>query len=75
MENTEEIYTDFARVYDELMDNKLYEMWCTCLDQLDGVLWCIQTYADAEGIPDRAESGGGSGLRQWHFDRTILKRV
>ena len=28
MENTEEIYTDFARVYDELMDNTPYEMWC-----------------------------------------------
>lgn len=24
MENTEEIYTDFARVYDELMDNTPY---------------------------------------------------
>ena len=32
MENTEEIYTDFARVYDELMDNTPYEMWCNrCL--------------------------------------------
>ena len=27
MENTEEIYTDFARVYDELMDNVPYEEW------------------------------------------------
>ena len=34
MENTEEIYTDFARVYDELMDNTPYEMWCNRLDQL-----------------------------------------
>ena len=34
MENTEEIYTDFARVYDELMDNTPYEMWCERLDQL-----------------------------------------
>ena len=28
MENTEEIYTEFARVYDELMDNTPYDMWC-----------------------------------------------
>ena len=34
MENTEEIYTDFARVYDELMDNTPYEMWCERLDRL-----------------------------------------
>ena len=34
MENTEEIYTDFAKVYDELMDNTPYEMWCERLDQL-----------------------------------------
>ena len=47
MENTEEIYTDFARVYDELMDSGF-----------------------------RAESGGGSGLRHRHFDRTVIpKRV
>ena len=32
MENTEEIYTDFARVYDELMDNTPYEMWCERLE-------------------------------------------
>ena len=34
MENTEEIYTDFARVYDELMDNTPYEMWCERLNRL-----------------------------------------
>ena len=34
MENTEEIYTDFARVYDELMDNTPYDMWCDRLDEL-----------------------------------------
>ena len=34
MENTEEIYTDFARVYDELMDNTPYDMWCDRLGEL-----------------------------------------
>ena len=37
MENTEEIYTDFARVYDELMDNTPYEMWCERLNRLSGM--------------------------------------
>ena len=34
MENTEEIYTDFARVYDELMDNTPYELGLTDHDIL-----------------------------------------
>lgn len=34
MKNTEEIYTDFARVYDELMDNTPYEEWGNRLDEL-----------------------------------------
>lgn len=44
MENTEEIYTDFARVYDELMDNTPYDMWCDRLDELI-TAYGVQTYA------------------------------
>lgn len=77
MENTEEIYTDFARVYDELMDNTPYEMWCNRLDQLIASYGVSRPTRDAEGILGfRAESGGGSGLRHRHFDRTVIpKRV
>ena len=53
MENTEEIYTDFARVYDELMDNTPYEMWCERLDRL------IAAY----GVEAGAGCGGNSGFR------------
>ncbi len=50
MENTEEIYTDFARVYDELMDNTPYEMWCDRLDQLIASYGVSRPTRDAEGI-------------------------
>ena len=33
MKNTTEIYTDFASVYDEFMDNTPYELWCERLDE------------------------------------------
>ena len=52
MENTEEIYTDFARVYDELMDNTPYEMWCNRLDQLIASYGVSRPTRDAEGILD-----------------------
>ena len=38
MKNTAEIYTDFASVYDEFMDNTPYELWCERLDE------CIRKY-------------------------------
>ena len=44
MENTEEIYTEFARVYDELMDNTPYDMWCDRLDEL------ITVYPNLRGM-------------------------
>ena len=52
MENTEEIYTDFARVYDELMDNTPYEVWCNRLDQLIASYGVSRPTRDAEGILD-----------------------
>lgn len=52
MENTEEIYTDFARVYDELMDNTPYEMWCERLDRLIAAYGVSKPERDAEGILD-----------------------
>lgn len=52
MENTEEIYTDFARVYDELMDNTPYEMWCERLDRLITAYGVSKPERDAEGILD-----------------------
>ena len=52
MENTEEIYTDFARVYDALMDNTPYEMWCNRLDQLIASYGVSRPTRDAEGILD-----------------------
>lgn len=52
MENSEEIYTDFARVYDELMDNTPYEMWCNRLDQLIASYGVSRPTRDAEGILD-----------------------
>ena len=52
MENTEEIYTDFARVYDELMDNTPYEMWCGRLDRLIAAYGVSKPERDAEGILD-----------------------
>ena len=64
MENTEEIYTDFARVYDELMDNTPYEMWCNRLDQLIASYGVSRPTRDAEGILDseRCPSCGVSEL-------------
>ena len=52
MENTEEIYTDFARVYDELMDNTPYEMWCERLNRLIAAYGVSKPERDAEGILD-----------------------
>lgn len=52
MENTEEIYTDFARVYDELMDNTPYDMWCDRLDELITAYGVSKPTRDAEGILD-----------------------
>lgn len=52
MENTEEIYTDFAKVYDELMDNTPYEMWCERLDQLIAAYGVSRPTRDAEGLLD-----------------------
>ena len=76
MENTEEIYTDFARVYDELMDNTPYEMWCNRLDQLIASYGVSRPTRDAEGILDSERNLVGSGLRHRHFDRTVIpKRV
>lgn len=41
----------------------------------DCVLWCIQTYAGrGRNSGFRAESGGGSGLRHRHFDRTVIPK-
>lgn len=50
MKNTADIYTDFASVYDEFMDNTPYELWCGRLDE------CIRKYGvskperDAEDV-------------------------
>ena len=55
MENTEEIYTDFARVYDELMDNTPYEMWCERLNRLIAAYGVSKPERDAEGILDNSE--------------------
>ena len=78
MENTEEIYTDFARVYDELMDNTPYEMWCNRLDQLIASYGVSRPTRDAEGILDTERNlvvdlGCGTGtmtrlLRQKGYD-------
>ena len=79
MENTEEIYTDFARVYDELMDNTPYEMWCERLDRLIAAYGVSKPERDVEGILDSERNlvvdlGCGTGLlgllllqRQSHF--------
>ena len=52
MENTEKIYTDFERVYDELMDNTPYEMWCNRLEQLMAFDGVSRPTRDAEGMVD-----------------------
>ena len=72
MENTEEIYTDFARVYDELMDNTPYEMWCNRLDQLIASYGVSRPTRDAEGILDSERNlvvdlGCGSGRDTKYF--------
>ena len=69
MENTEEIYTDFARVYDELMDNTPYEMWCNRLDQLIASYGVSRPTRDAEGILDSERNlvvdlGCGTGMEK-----------
>ena len=75
MENTEEIYTDFARVYDELMDNTPYEMWCNRLDQLIASYGVSRPTRDAEGILDSERNlvvdlGCGTGT---HYHGKQLK--
>ena len=65
MKNTEEIYTDFARVYDELMDNTPYEMWCERLDQLIAASGVSRPTRDAEGLLD-------SELRHRNTDGTAV---
>ena len=76
MENTEEIYTDFARVYDELMDNTPYEMWCNRLDQLIASYGVSRPTRDAEGILDSERNrGGDAGCGTGTFDRTVIPKV
>jgi len=72
MENTEEIYTDFARVYDELMDNTPYDMWCDRLDELITACGVSKPTRDAEGILDSAKSGGGLRVRNRYTDGTVV---
>lgn len=52
MKNTEEIYTDFARVYDELMDNTPYEEWGDRLDELIRKYGVSAPERDAENLLD-----------------------
>ena len=52
MKNTEEIYTDFARVYDELMDNTPYEEWGNRLDELIRKYGVSAPERDAEDLLD-----------------------
>lgn len=52
MKNTEEIYTDFARVYDELMDNIPYEEWGNRLDELIRKYGVSAPERDAENLLD-----------------------
>ena len=47
-----ESYTDFARVYDELMDNTPYDMWCERLSELIAAYGVSKPTRDAEGILD-----------------------
>lgn len=52
MKNTEEIYTDFARVYDELMDNTPYGEWGNRLDELIRKYGVSAPERDAENLLD-----------------------
>ncbi len=52
MKNTEEIYTDFARVYDELMDNTPYEEWGDRLNELIRKYGVSAPERDAENLLD-----------------------
>ncbi len=52
MKNTEEIYTDFARVYDELMDNTPYGEWGNRLDELIRKYGVSAPERDAEKLLD-----------------------
>lgn len=52
MKNTEEIYTDFARVYDELMDNTPYEEWGNRLNELIRKYGVSAPERDAENLLD-----------------------
>ena len=52
MKNTEEIYTDFARVYDELMDNTPYEDWGDRLNELIRKYGVSAPERDAENLLD-----------------------
>lgn len=47
-----EIYQDFARVYDELMDNTPYEQWAERLDGLIRKYGVSKPERDAEGLLD-----------------------
>ena len=71
-------YENFARVYDELMDNTPYEMWCERLDRLIAAYGVSKPERDAEGILDSERNlvvdlGCGTGtmtrlLRQKGYD-------
>ena len=52
MKNTEEIYTDLARVYDELMDNTPYEEWGDRLNELIRKYGVSAPERDAENLLD-----------------------
>lgn len=52
MKNTGEIYTDFARVYDELMDNTPYEEWGNRLNELIRKYGVSAPGRDAENLLD-----------------------
>ena len=45
-------YSDFAAVYDELMDNTPYEQWCERLDMLIGKYGVSRPERDSETILD-----------------------
>lgn len=52
MEDTAEMYTDFARVYDEFMDNTPYGQWCERLDAGIRKYGVSKPERDAEGLLD-----------------------
>ena len=75
MKNTEEIYTDFARVYDELMDNTPYEEWGNRLDELIRKYGVSAPERDAEKSAGfRKESGGGFGMWNRYAGRAFIRK-